>query len=305
MTYKDLVAVFGEDAVYLDVPGLDGICHDCLVSLAGSNLLAMAQDAAGGMCFGFSAASMRFVRGDRKTSEFGAGTVTALKDPGSKPNDSAIWRYIRQQQISQIAVQITDATKAAEVTTAAANRERLRKAFSVNDRPIVTLAFDYDGKRDGHALVAYDVEDIGAGYDIDVYDPNIPSDATFDDASQRGPQFDTLKIHVQANGSWTFTGSFGKGTFGDSDRWFGEGPARAPALRAAVQGAALPRQAGLGGLLGVRRAGRAARAGHRHAEPAPCRLPTARCCPDAATVLPEVREIPLAIDPGTGRRLGR
>jgi hypothetical protein len=300
---SDVAAVFGDDAVYVNIPALG--CHHCIISPAGLLLRYQAQAAAGGMCFGFTASSMRFLRGDRKVAEFGAPTVTQIGRPNlAGPSASAAWRFIRQQQISQISVQITEAFQNGPVGTAAAIREKLRAAFAAGDRPLIEVSFPYGGTRDGHSLVAYDVEDGSDGaFDIDVYDPNVDSalDGDFGDATKRGGQFDTLKLHIHADGTWNYTGSFGKGRFGD--------PISGSALdltvlpRSVLPATGLrPPSSWLSGLLSFATQGGVLKQ-VTDAKNHTLLAPDGSLRPDSATVMPLARQIPLAIDPGVGTRL--
>jgi hypothetical protein len=304
VTTTDIAAVFGNDAVYVNLPALG--CHYCVVSPAGLLLLHEAQEAAGGMCFGFTAASMRFLRGDRKLNEFGtATTVSAIADPDpANPSASAAWRFIRQQQISQISTQITDAMRNGGVGTAAAIRQRLAAAFAAGDRPLVELSFQEGRSMDGHSLVAYDVEDgTGGAFDIDVYDPNVESDLTgdFGDAVKRGQQFDMLKVHVHADGTWSYTGSFSHGRFGDP---IAGGPYALQVLPRSVlpaTGLKTP-SSWLRGVLSFAAQG-ATLTQVSDAKNHTLLAPDGSLKPDAPTALPGVRELPLAIDPGSGTRL--
>ncbi len=89
---------------------------------------------------------------------------------------------------------------------------------SGGDFPFVDIQNEGKGGG-GHALVAYNLENDGSGgYYIDVYDPNepfIPAEEEETSGSFHKEVLETSRIHVAANGNWTFPG-FSPAWFGDA-----------------------------------------------------------------------------------------
>jgi hypothetical protein len=74
-------------------------------------------------------------------------------------------------------------------------------------QPATLLIEDDEG---GHAMLAFNYQLTSSGLAVDVVDPNVPWAP-----SRPSTDYEVLQVHVKANGSWTFTGSFKHGTFGD------------------------------------------------------------------------------------------
>ncbi|HET9060499.1 MAG TPA: hypothetical protein VFN61_11305 [Acidimicrobiales bacterium] len=239
---SDLAQVFPQSEVYVQVDPCSGLSFGLVNCSLGSTGIGTPQAdfflnnggaavAQGGECYGFATSSVYLsgIPGEpnaRSVQSFDAhaGNVDQL------PDSSALDSYILDNQITQDSNQAqalgSSAKSQASSDTAAQLESQLRSDFVTSNgylQPVVVNMFaTVKGKRSGHAVVAYDVQDAGNGnFDIFVYNPNDPYNSSVSGDSARATSNwvsnqQNSVIHVFSNGSWSFpelayTGSLSSG----------------------------------------------------------------------------------------------
>jgi hypothetical protein len=99
-----------------------------------------------------------------------------------------------------------------KVHSAAGLAGELNGVFSANRPALLLLNFVNDGANEGHTLLAYDYQSpdpaTGEGIAVNVVDPNVPWSVT-----RPASDYQSLEVHVHANGTWSYSGSFHGGSF--------------------------------------------------------------------------------------------
>jgi hypothetical protein len=181
------------------------------------------QDAAavleGGLCYGFTLLSWELyldAHGQSKPLGWAGSKAFALA-PGSLPyaqteleaGSHGLTHALMRAAMSQYSPEAMETWKT--VTSASNLKDQLNTPFA-KGQPVPLLIFFAGG---GHAMLAFNYQPTsGGGANVDVVDPNVP----FGEGNYRRPEaeaYPILQVKVSPNGSWTFTGSFGSGTFGN------------------------------------------------------------------------------------------
>jgi type II secretory pathway pseudopilin PulG len=132
-------------------------------------------------------------------------TTTPYSLHEAASGNHALTHALLRAAITQLSPQVQEnAWK--KVTSAKALQAALDASFGAG-QPATLLIEDRDG---GHAMLAFNYQVTSEGLAVDVVDPNVPWGP-----SRPPSDYEVLQVHVKSNGSWTFTGSFGHGTFGD------------------------------------------------------------------------------------------
>jgi hypothetical protein len=175
-----------------------------------------------GQCSGFALASQRLARGDEPIGGYPpqpgltTGTVWDLQGPNSAGGPSAgLLHYIHIQHVAQLSSEalrhyVLEATAHA-VGGAGTIRSEITSALLGGDFPRVAIE-----DSDGHEVIAYNLEDDGhGGFDIDVYNPNVPfvtAENTNADTHRQNEGYSDgtgdhgSRIHVGPDGHWSFPG---------------------------------------------------------------------------------------------------
>jgi hypothetical protein len=170
-----------------------------------------------GLCYGFSTLSQalygdshgvahQYPLGWASSSGFQLKpTTTPYSLRESASGSHALTHALLRAAMSQMSPQVR---KGAWKTAGSAKalQADLDSSFSA-DQPATVLIFDSDG---GHAVLAFNYQVTSEGLSVDVVDPNVPWAP-----SRPSTDYEVLQLHVKSDGSWTFTGSFEHGTFGD------------------------------------------------------------------------------------------
>ncbi len=175
----------------------------------------------GGLCFGFSLGSLRFMDGldplvptpgtPRTEPQWLAGSVYGLP---TYLNDGAfgdqLRHYLYQKAMSQFSVEHYDAVGSylgglRHLPPGVGAAQYLYKQIANS----FTRGFgivEFFTKKGGHALVPYALEPHADGsFDIDVYDSNQPFlSAEVTDATLHDTKLSTGQIHIDSQGNWSF-----------------------------------------------------------------------------------------------------
>jgi hypothetical protein len=175
----------------------------------------------GGLCFGFSLGSLRFMDGldplvpmpgtPRTEPQWRAGSVYGLP---TYLNDGAfgdqLRHYLYQKAMSQFSVEHYDAVSSyleglRHLPLGVGAAQYLYKQIANS----FTRGFgivEFFTKKGGHALVPYALEPRADGsFDIDVYDSNQPFlSAEVTDGVLHDTKLSTSQIHIDSQGNWSF-----------------------------------------------------------------------------------------------------
>jgi hypothetical protein len=222
-TYSDAdaTALFGYGACYLDVLGIEVFNPLVSVFLGLANALLDS----GGQCYGMALASLRFAAGQESFSGLPLQAAGVEPDGPAGPDawlldgpplgngtdvSPTLATYVHQQHLAQLSQENINNWIGfhASVTTAAELLSVLQQAFTAGGAgglgAIVCLNPSTSG---GHAVVAYEIAETGGGgFDILVYNPNVPFQPVEDtDPVFRAGQASQSVISVQSDGTWTFS----------------------------------------------------------------------------------------------------
>ncbi|MFT4035975.1 MAG: hypothetical protein QM679_10425 [Patulibacter sp.] len=220
LSYGELTDAFGDDDMWITINPCwpFGSCRintgipDPL-SYAEWGILNPVLRSSGGHCFGITRASWALRAGRFPYSRFAPGTNRPFDtSPASGPN-SALGDWLDGQHALQASAEFLRAyahrsrSVSTQVTTA--NQE-----LSAGSDPIVTMHHD-DGSTfgEGHAVLAYDMEQVADGTDIYVYDSNRQSSAAGDPGGTAASV-----IHITQGGHhWEMTQAGGELWSGGDD----------------------------------------------------------------------------------------
>jgi hypothetical protein len=172
-------------------------------------------------CFGMSYTAERFIKGQDVHAAFPPGTAdTTWGLLGPSAPSSTLLNHVRVRHFYQFDARVvrhylahagniwaSSSTYASEVPEI---RESLRSELLAGNYPLVMMR---SGGR-GHVVLGYDIEDVAPNdFYIDIYDPNVPfRDAErTDSAAHKQAEQDRSRIHVTADGRWTYPGLGGWG----------------------------------------------------------------------------------------------
>lgn len=174
-----------------------------------------AREALEGLCYGFALLSwatyadshgQHIPLGYLSSPGFGvgAGTVPYLLSEASTGNHGLTHALLRAA-VSQVSPE-EEATWHS-VGSSASLASQLNTAFAQGDPAPIMIRWGAVGHEEGHALLAYNYQSpdptTGQGIAVDVVDPNVPWSA-----SSPPSDYQNLQLHVSANGSWTYAGTF-------------------------------------------------------------------------------------------------
>lgn len=169
-----------------------------------------------GLCYGFSVISQALYgdsHGAKHQYPLGWAssggfqlkpTTTPYSLHEASSGDHALTHALLRAAITQLSPQAEASRK--NPTSAKALQADLDAAFKAGQPATLLIHYDHGG----HALLAFNYQVTGDGLSVDVVDPNVPWGP-----SRPSTDYEVLQVHVKANGSWTFSGSFEHGTFGD------------------------------------------------------------------------------------------
>jgi hypothetical protein len=229
-TFGQLTAAYGSDQTEFQIP----LCWpiDCNVTfrdpiaLFWLNWMKSWTDThgGGGACFGIALAAARLDAGHRARSDFpppNAFTNFELDAPDGP--SGALTEYINSQVTVQISVEVLSDYLNQSNNTVIGNtsdvlhqiHNKIHDALQAGEKPIIGLQFGnglFDG---GHAVTAYDIQDISTDpieYVIRVYDPNVQfcgktaGICTVTENSASGDEHKAAltgsQIHVAPDGTW-------------------------------------------------------------------------------------------------------
>ncbi|HUO70922.1 MAG TPA: hypothetical protein VMU39_09110 [Solirubrobacteraceae bacterium] len=228
-SFSDAVALFGSSATHISGFGItvDNPLVSVFLKAAGALL------GSNGQCFGMCLGSFRFSAGQRSIA--GLPTQPASAEPNG-PNGPDVWlldgpplgagsnvspalsAFVHQQHLAQLSQESINNWVGfhATVTSASGLRNALLSAFNTGGRNMGAMVALNPSIGEGHVVVAYDVVDRGGDFDILLYNPNLPFDASEDGtASTRQTSASQNVINVMSDGSWVLAhsdASFGPGT---------------------------------------------------------------------------------------------
>jgi hypothetical protein len=201
-TYDGHIAVTQQDldSVFKEIGGPGNEVYEFVKSEAESIL-------AGGLCYGFGLLSDSLYN-----DAHGAGATLAYANsaglslsPGSVPypltESSSGSHALTHALLRAAASQLSPEARLSwhKGTSAASVEASLNSAFQKDQPALLVIKFEGGG----HALLAFNYQKTGSGLNVDVVDPNLPWSAS-DPASD----YDMMQVHVNADGSWSYSGTF-------------------------------------------------------------------------------------------------
>lgn len=182
---------------------------------------------AGGLCYGFGLLSWELYLDAHGAKDPLAWTRSHsfAPSPGDEPSalpESSVGEHGLTHALLRAAVSQYSPEAQARwhaVSSASQLEGQLNAAFH-KDQPALLLINWQEGgipllkwfaKTEGHTMLAYDYERTsGGGMNVEVVDPNVPVWE-----SPQSVAFAKLQVHVNADGSWSYLGSFKHGLYGD------------------------------------------------------------------------------------------
>ena len=220
VSFDDVVELFGQSQTHISVFGASTDIPDLFALL----FTLIADQALGGIgtCFGYSLGTQRFFNRDASLADYPAhlrGTIAGdaweLADPdGASPRDPGgaspqLAHYLHVLHTAQLSAEFLHywlaqtSNRYLRGGEGADIRAQVSEALRKGDYPLVCLL---QGTK-GHVLPAYDVADsadVPEGFDLYVYDPDVPFLVSED--SDGGAHFSNVtqsRITVDVNGNWT------------------------------------------------------------------------------------------------------
>ena len=169
----------------------------------------------GGLCYGFSLISQALYSDSQRGKHYRLSwadskgfslqpTTTPYSLRESASGAHAVTHALMRAAVSQYSPEAEDSWQ--EERSSKSLAADLDSAFKTGQPAMIGIHFDGGG----HALLAFNYQVTSSGLAVDVVDPNVPWLP-----GRPSSDYEVLQVHVKANGSWTFTGSFDHGTFGD------------------------------------------------------------------------------------------
>lgn len=186
----------------------------------------------GGLCYGFSLLSWELyldAHGAKQPLAWSHSSGFALS-PGSEPyvqseassGSHALTHALLRAAVSQDSPEAKDMWH--KTSSTAQLEAQLNAGFQLGHPVLLLITWKEGGvpllgwfaSEHGHALLAYDYQRTAEGLNVDVVDPNVPLGSNLPRGySPQSEAYAKLQVHVDANGSWSFLGSFTHGTYGD------------------------------------------------------------------------------------------
>lgn len=179
----------------------------------------------GGLCYGFSLLSWEMyldAHGGALSLGWGGSTgftLTSGEEPIKVPEKAGgshgLTHALMRAALSQFSPEAQE--KFIKTHSAAELAAALNSGFS-RGQPVPLLIHWSEGgflgfgaRHEGHALLAFNYQPAAdGGLTVDVVDPNVPAWI-----SPQTTAYPRLQVHVNADGSWNFLGSFQSGTYGN------------------------------------------------------------------------------------------
>jgi hypothetical protein len=166
----------------------------------------------GGLCYGFGLISWElYLDTHGKTLPLAWSTASGsaltpsqlpINIPEAATGSHALTHALLRASISQISPEA--AARAKYPHSGAELAAMLDSGFSKGQPVLLSPKWKVGSKTDGHTLLAYNYRPTGGGgIDIDVVDPNVPTN--FSPQTTAYPQ---MQVHVHPDGSWNYPGSF-------------------------------------------------------------------------------------------------
>jgi hypothetical protein len=210
--WDEFVEVFGYDQTHLSVDACPFVPFvRCDVTTPEPSPLAVAFFAfvrgvgTKGLCFGMSTASLRIAHQVVPLSFFSPIAKTIWELPGVL-GSAEMERYIHKMHLLQMSYQLIFRRNTG-YPSASAFHDDLVDELRRHEAAIV----GFRSGESGHAVVAYDVQELGGGaFDVLTYNPNDPYDVGEADGSDAAADLhraaeERSTLHVRADGSWSFS----------------------------------------------------------------------------------------------------
>lgn len=165
-----------------------------------------------GSCFGMSIVSQRLAEGWTRYASFTPAGATTAWQLDARPGPGAdLEKAIRGWHSAQLSSEFIQHWVAQATRNLAeggsSTRGTIESQIRAGHHPILVLR---NSVSEGHVVVASDVRSASdGGYDIDVYDPNVPyltGEGT--DAASRRDREDRSVVHVRPDGHWSHVGAY-------------------------------------------------------------------------------------------------
>jgi hypothetical protein len=172
-----------------------------------------------GLCYGFSLLSWEmYLDGHGNTLSLGWGDshgfgLTRGEDPIKVPEGAGgshgLTHALLRAAVSQFSPEAKERLR--HTHSAAELAAELNSGFSRGQPVPLNIHWKAGAGYEGHTVLAFNYQSSnGGGINVDVVDPNVPAPA-----SAETEAYPRLQIHVNADGSWSFLGTFGDGTYKD------------------------------------------------------------------------------------------
>lgn len=227
-SYDEHVAITREDleSVFSDLGGPGAPVYDEAKKDAEEVLT-------GGLCYGFGLLSSELYLDAHGVGEaLGWSRSPGFTlSPGSTPygqqeassGSHALTHALLRAAVSQFSPEAKDAWN--RTVTAGELETQLNDGFHQGHPVLLLINWKEGGipilhwftSEYGHTLLAYNYQrTAGGGLNVDVVDPNVPLGInTSIGYSPQSEAYEKLQVHVSANGSWTYLGSFSHGLYGN------------------------------------------------------------------------------------------
>jgi len=173
-TKNDMIEMFGEDAVCVNING------DCVLNISAQMWLNQVNTSmSGGHCDGMAVTSLRlFVPEYEAPSDFDIGAINTY----SLQKTIEVRRYIANFFVRQLANPVMSYKSEVVKKTPVQILEELKinmTSSPLDPATLIVRTIDVNGKRSGHAVTPYKIEDMLDGtHKIWVYDNNHPGDSS-------------------------------------------------------------------------------------------------------------------------------
>lgn len=163
----------------------------------------------GGLCYGFGLISWELyldTHGNSLSLGWSGSTLSKgqlpINIPEAATGSHALTHALLRASISQISPEAAARAKYPHSGTELA--AILDSGFTKGQPVLLSPKWKVGSKTEGHTLLAYNYRPTGGGgIDVDVVDPNVPTNA-----SPQTAAYPQMQVHVHPDGSWNYAGSF-------------------------------------------------------------------------------------------------